>query len=87
VRHGDRDDVVGHQRGRCRRLTNTKSHCHIVFFFPNGKVKTQGRSFYRREHDRLPVVGGTRAFNGVGGKVLVTDALDRVTHFDLFLIR
>jgi hypothetical protein len=87
AQHGDRDDTVGHSKGRCHILSRTRAHCHLVYFFPNGKIKAQGRSFYRREHERQPVVGGTRAYNGVGGKILVEDALDRVTHLDFFLIR
>jgi hypothetical protein len=87
VQHGDRDDKVGHNRGRCRIKTRTRSHCHIVYFFSNGKVKTQGRSNPRSQNSRLPVVGGTRAFNGVAGKVLTSGALNRVTHLHFVLVK
>jgi hypothetical protein len=58
-----------------------------VYFFPNGKIKTQGRVYYRQDRERLPVIGGTRAFNGVGGKLIINEILDRVTHYDFFLVR
>jgi hypothetical protein len=84
--HGNRRHQVGHNRGRCRPST-TRAHCHITFFFPNGKIKTQGRVYYRQDRERLPVIGGTRAFNGVGGKLIINEILDRVTHYDFFLVR
>jgi len=85
-RHGNRSHVVGHQRGRCRPKAKV-AHCHIVYFFPNGKVKTQGRVYYRSLRDKLPVIGGTRAYNGVGGKVVTSHILARVTHYHFFLIK
>jgi hypothetical protein len=85
-RPGDRSDIIGHNRGRCRLLSRTKAHCKVVFFFPNGKVKTDGRVYAGRNRERLPVIGGTRAFNGVGGKVIVANAKARVTHLTFFLI-
>ena len=87
VRHGDRDDVIGHTKGRCRILSRKKAHCKVVYFFRQGKVKTDGRVFFRRERERQPVIGGTRAFNGVGGKVIVSDERSHVTHLTFFLIK
>jgi hypothetical protein len=87
VRHGDRDDVIGHTKGRCRILSRRAAHCKVVYFLPNGKVKTDGRVLFHRERDRQPVIGGTRAYNGVGGKVIVEDARDHVTHLTFFLIK
>jgi hypothetical protein len=87
VRHGDRDDHVGDAKGRCRILSRTKAHCKVVYFFPNGKIKTDGRVLFRRNRERQPVIGGTRAFNGVGGKVLVRGERNHVTHLTFFLIK
>lgn len=87
VRHGDRDEVIGHTKGRCRILSHRAAHCRVVYFLPNGKVKTKGRVLFHRERDRQPVIGGTRAYNGVGGKVIVEDARDNVTHLTFFLIK
>jgi hypothetical protein len=87
VRHHNHRDVIGHTEGRCRIKSRTKAHCHVVYFLPGGKVKTDGRVLLNRERERQPVIGGTRAYNGVGGKVIVSDERSHVTHLTFFLIK
>jgi hypothetical protein len=74
---------VGHDKVACRFLRRGTSHCRAVFVFRNGTVKANGLIGGR--HPRLPVVGGTRAFNGAAGKVIVQNLKRRnsLISFDL----
>jgi hypothetical protein len=87
VQPGDRDDVVGSDKVRCAQLSRAKVHCRGVFFFPNGKVKAIGDISFRKHLNKIHVVGGTRAYNGVGGKVIVHIAEHRDTLLDFTLVK
>ena len=58
-----RSNVVGHFRAKFRR----GGHLAAVFTFDNGKIKASGN----QNHNKVPIVGGTRAWNGVSGKLLI----------------
>ena len=80
---------VGHDLGRCRRRTRTRLHCRVVFVFPPGNIKAVGRIRFGRHglrDNKLPIVGGTRAFNGVGGKLLIHGIRGRRTRLEFFLV-
>jgi hypothetical protein len=73
-KHGAR---VGTKRGRCRQLSKHESKCHVNYFL-NGKVGGRGHIHavgrYTNGHgDRFNVTGGTAQFNGVGGKIILSD--------------
>lgn len=59
----NRSDVVGHFRAKFRR----GGHIRAVFTFDNGKIKATGDL----NHNKVPIVGGTRHWNGASGKVLI----------------
>lgn len=40
-------------------------HVRFVGFFPDGKIKANGN----QSNNKVPIVGGTRRWNGAGGKV------------------
>jgi hypothetical protein len=56
-------DVVGHFRAKFRR----GGHIAATFTFDNGKIRASGN----RNHNKVPIVGGTRKWNGAAGKVLI----------------
>jgi hypothetical protein len=87
VSHFNHARHIGDTKGRCKIKSRAKAHCRVVYSFPNGKVKTDGRVFFRRNRDREPVIGGTRAFNGVAGKVIVSNERGHVTHLHFVLVK
>jgi hypothetical protein len=87
VEPGERSEVLGRDRGRCRVLGGTHAHCRIVFFLAAGKVKVSGRAEFDRRLIKLPVVGGTRAYNGVGGKAIIHNAGNRNALIDFTLVK
>jgi hypothetical protein len=76
---------VGHDRVRCRGAANRRAvHCKAVFFLPGGKIKAIGN--FGRGNRKLAVVGGTRRYNGVAGKLLVHGTGHRV-RLEFLLVR
>jgi hypothetical protein len=64
--------VVGHNKGVCHRTaTRGRIRCRVVFTFPAGKIKAKG--VFGGPDNKLPIIGGTGAFNGVAGKLLFQD--------------
>jgi Ni/Co efflux regulator RcnB len=59
----NRSNVLGHFRAKFRR----GGHIGAVFTFDNGKIKASGN----RNHNKVPIVGGTRHWNGASGKLLI----------------
>jgi hypothetical protein len=84
VKPGTRNVVVGRDlvkftpRPRALRV-------RVVFFFPNGKIKAKG--LLSRTSHRLQIVGGTRGFNGIAGKVRVHSSNGRGTPLTFVLVR
>lgn len=58
---GDRGNVVGSYKAKFA----SHGRIHAVAFFPDGKIKAQGRT----NANRIPVIGGTRRWNGAAGKL------------------
>ncbi len=84
---GNRSNVLGHDKGRCTLISRAAAHCRVVFSFANGKVKVNGTDRFRQHLSKVPVVGGTRAYNGVSGKSIVHHANHRDTLVDFTLVR
>jgi hypothetical protein len=85
-----RRDRVGRDRGKCRfKPHNRKVKCHATVHL-NGEIGGFGNMRVRGDLDRGPdhlvVLGGTRQFDGVAGKVTIHNTrnrkIDRL-HFDL----
>jgi hypothetical protein len=92
VEPGERTEVLGSDKGSCRikRIVGHRpvaAHCRVVFFLPAGKVKVNGDVDFRRHLNKIPVVGGTRAYNGVGGKVIVHDVSSNRNLIDFTLVK
>jgi hypothetical protein len=92
VQPGDRDDVVGRDKGACRitKISGHRpvtAHCRVVFYLPGGKVKANGDVDFRRDLNKVPVVGGTSAYNGVSGKAIVHDVGRNRTLIDFTLVK
>jgi hypothetical protein len=77
VEPGDRDDVVGTFEATFKR----RNHTRFVAFFPDGKLKANGND----ENRKLPIVGGTRRWNGASGK-LVHHSLGENAEFLTFTV-
>ena len=78
--------VIGHDRVECRKAARRGLiRCKAVFFFPHGKIKAQGN--YGRGNNKLAVVGGTRVFDGVSGKLLVHGGGGRKSRLEFLLVR
>ena len=71
VEPNNHSHVLGRDEGRCTQISRTTVHCRVVFFFAAGKIKVNGRIDASRARNKVPVVGGTRAYNGVSGKAIV----------------
>ncbi len=78
--------VIGHDRVQCRQATNRGLlRCKAVFFLPEGKIKAQGN--FGAGNNKLAVVGGTSAFNGVSGKLLVHNKRGNRSRLEFLLVR
>lgn len=78
--------VIGHDRIECRKAARRGLiRCKAVFFFPHGKIKAQGN--YGRGNNKLAVVGGTRGFDGVSGKLLVHGGGGKKSRLEFLLVR
>ena len=92
VQPGDRDDVIGHDKGRCT-ITRFSGHrpiaarCRVVFYLPAGKVKVKGSVSFSKHLNKIPVIGGTSAYNGVGGKVIVHNIQKNSNLIDFLLVK
>src|SRR5690349_15305696 len=82
--------VKPHQRGvqvgAFKILVKGKSQrppLRIAFIFPDGKIKAKGP----QNAKRLQVTGGTRAWNGVAGKVKARSRGERTERYTLTLVR
>jgi len=86
----DRSDRVGHDRVTCRQKSQHRQKCHALVHL-NGEIG--GRGDIRAVGDvgsgdnRLNVVGGTRQFNGVAGKVLVRAKHSNTNKLHFHLVR
>jgi hypothetical protein len=86
----NRHDKVGRDRGKCRfNPQNRKIKCHVTVHL-NGEIGGLGNMRVRGDLDRGPdhlvVLGGTRQFDGVAGKVTRHATKNRridKLHFDL----
>ena len=86
----NRSDKVGRLRGKCRfKSQNRKIKCHVLVRL-NGEIGGLGKIRVRGDLDRGPdhlvVLGGTRQFDGVAGKVTRHATKNRridKLHFDL----
>ena len=58
---GDRDNVVGTFKAKFSQ----GGRIHAVARFPDGKIKVQGN----QSANRVPIIGGTRRWNGAAGKL------------------
>ena len=77
---------VGHDRVKCRVNRRThKARCEAVFFFAAGKIKAKGN--FGRGDNRVQVIGGTSAFDGVAGKILIHNVNASRTRLEFFLVR
>jgi len=78
----NRHDPVGRDHWKCR-VKRHKMKCH-AFIHLNGKIGGKGairvRGDIQRNDDRLRVLGGSRQFKGVAGKMIFHGARRR---FDL----
>jgi hypothetical protein len=72
VKPRNHSNVLGHDEVQCTQLSRTTLHCRAVFFFSNGKVKAKGNLDTTERRNKVPVIGGTSAYNGVAGKAIVT---------------
>jgi hypothetical protein len=72
-KHGAR---VGTAKGRCHEVSRRQAKCHIDYML-NGKVGGRGHVHavgqFGRGQERFNVTGGTRQFDGVAGKVLLSN--------------
>ncbi|HEX3262788.1 MAG TPA: hypothetical protein VHR37_03925 [Solirubrobacterales bacterium] len=86
----NRHDRVGRDRGKCRfKPHNRKVKCHATVHL-NGEIGGFGNMRVRGDLDRGPdhlvVLGGSRQFDGVAGKVTIHSTRNRKIdklHFDL----
>jgi hypothetical protein len=86
----NRSSRVGRDRGKCRvKRQGRKIKCHALIRL-NGKIGGRGsirvRGDLQRGDNHVVVLGGTRQFNGVAGKMTIHNTknrrIDRL-HFDL----
>jgi hypothetical protein len=77
---------VGHDAVSCRVNRKThKARCQAVFFFAAGKIKAQGN--FGRGDNRVQVTGGTSAFDGVAGKILIHNVNASRSRLEFVLVR
>jgi hypothetical protein len=57
--------VPGHVLGTDKVSFTQTGHVRGVVFFPDGKLKVNGDL----RHNKVPIVGGTRRWNGASGKL------------------
>ena len=66
---GHRKEVVGSFKATFKGPRGR--HVRAVFFFPDGKIKVSGT----QDHSKVPIVGGTRRWNGASGKLKIHRAI------------
>ncbi len=76
---GDRDEVVGHFRAKFAR----HGRVHAVASFPDGKIKVQGN----QNANRIPIIGGTRRWNGAAGKLKTRNLSKRDTLLTFIVVQ
>ena len=68
---------VGSDKGSCEVLGSNSSNCNVTVTFPNGTVTVSGTTEFSDDAPAvLQLSGGTGAFAGAMGKVVVKDAND-----------
>ena len=77
--------VVGHDKVRCHLRRHRKASCRAVFSFRAGKIKARGN--FGHGDRRVQVTGGTRAYDGVAGKILLHGSGGAKTRLEFFLIK
>jgi hypothetical protein len=70
VEPGERSEVVG--AFKAEFSGPNAGHVRLVAFFPDGKLKANGR-IAPGDH-KVPIIGGTRRWNGASGKVIARSA-------------
>src|SRR5262245_57491244 len=80
TRPGTRNVVVGHDKVK---FNPEKGHARGVFFFPKGKIKAAGFL----NNNRIQILGGTRAYNGVAGKIKIHKSHGNDTPLTFVLVR
>ncbi len=80
VRPGTRNSVVGHDKIKFNPHT---SRARGVFFLPSGKIKAAGLL----ERSRLQILGGTRGYNGVAGKIRIHKSHGDATPLTFTIVR
>ena len=76
--------VVGHDKAKFSfNGDNGPVRVRAVFFFPQGKIKAAGQL----QNNRFQILGGTRAFNGIAGKVRVHRSHGQRTPLTFTIVR
>jgi hypothetical protein len=70
--------VLGHRRARLRA---------IAYFTGRGSLKVKGVISGRNNNNRLPIIGGTGAFNGAAGKVKVNNLGHQRAHLTFVFVQ
>src|SRR5207244_4416158 len=76
---GDLDDVVGSYKAKFSQ----RGGIHAVAFFPDGKIKVQGNT----NASRIPIIGGTRRWNGAAGKLKTHNINHRLTLLTFIVVQ
>ena len=63
--------AVGHSEIQCFFLGGDGARCSGTFFLPEGKIEAGGAIHFRRV-SRIPVLGGTGAYAGARGEIVLT---------------
>jgi hypothetical protein len=63
--------AVGHTEVACTLLSREASRCSGTLYLPNGKIEASGAIHFRRTF-RIAIVGGTGAYAGAGGEMVIT---------------
>jgi hypothetical protein len=77
---------VGKDAAQCTLGIRTFNCGGTMLVYGKGKIQVDGAFFADRD-SVLPVTGGTGAFKGVGGQLVISDGPGNLERYDFFLVR
>ena len=77
--------VMGRVEVLCTFVSERGSYCNGTMILARGTLEAAGRVVFAGPRVRIPVVGGTKAYAGVRGELVITEVNEKTDRYDIAL--
>ena len=77
--------VMGRVEVMCAFESERESRCNGTLILARGTLEAAGRVLFTGPRTRIPVVGGTKAYAGARGELVITELDEKTDRYDITL--